>query len=178
MHKWVELLLKFLGAFQCWTYIDPYEETLVLRAGKFHRHRGCGWCWLWPMYYEENIVENVKPEPSVLEVQSLHSVDHYTVNIGVGAEYEIFDLKAHTLDFENSYATNCIIAAGIISNMVQSNKFNDIDNDLVRSLRGRINRKIKKRGGRFTELALSDLSNGEAVRYWHEGIDLDLGGDE
>lgn len=168
----IDLIVKFITLFQCWTYIDPFEETLVIRAGKFHRHRGPGWCWLWPLGYESNIAENVKPEPVSLDIQSLHTSDHYAVNISVGAEYEIFDLKAHTLDFEESHATNCMIAAGVITKMVQQSKFSELNDDLVKSLRSTINRKIKKRGGRFTELALQNLSNGAAVRYWHEGIDL------
>ena len=175
-NKLIDMLVQFIGLFQCWTYIDPFEEALIIRAGNFNRWHGPGWCWIWPLGVEDVIAENVKPEPGVLGVQSLHSSDGYAVNIGVGCEYEIFDLKAHTLDFEDSYMTNCLLAAGIISDMVQANKFNDIDNDLVKSLRTKINRKINKRGGRFTEMALSDLSNGGATRYWHEGIDL--GGEE
>jgi regulator of protease activity HflC (stomatin/prohibitin superfamily) len=175
MHKWVELLIQFIGLFQCWTYIDPYEETLVIRAGKFHRKRGPGWCWLWPMNYEDVITENVKPEPVMLEVQSLHTLDDYAVNICVGMEYEIIDLKVHELDFESSHATNCMIAAGCITDMVRGNKFKDIDDSLVKSIRSTINKKIKKRGGHLTEMMLQDLSNGEAIRYWHEGIELDFG---
>lgn len=173
--KLIDLVVKFITLFQCWTYIDPFEETLVIRAGKFHRKHGPGWCWLWPLGVEDVITENVKPDAGALEGQSLHSADDFAVNICVGCEYEIFDLKIHALDYEEAYATNCIVAAGVITNMVQANKFKDIDDDLVRSLRTVINRKIKKRGARLTELALSDLSNGEAVRYWHEGIDLDFG---
>ena len=61
---------------------------------------------------------------------------------------------------------------------MQDSKFNAVTNASVSSLKSKINRKIKKRGGRFTELVLTDLSNGEAIRYWHEGIELDFGGEE
>jgi len=170
--KWIELLIRFVGLFQCWTYIHPYEETIILRRGLFHRHRGPGWRWLWPAGYESNIAENVKPEPVQLEVQSLHSSDDYAVNICVGMEYEIVDLKTHTLDFEESQATNTMVAAGVVANMVQKNKFNDINDALVKNQRAAINRKIKKRGAHITEIVLTDLSSGPAARYWHEGIEI------
>lgn len=172
MTKWLELLLRFIGLFQCWTYIQPYEETLVLRCGKFKRWRGPGWCGLIPLGFESNITDNVKPEPIQLEVQSLHSQDSYAINISVGLEYEIVDLRVHTLDFEDTQATNMLIAAGIVTDMVQGNKLLDIDDDLVKGLRASINRKIKKRGAHITEMVLTDLSNGEAARYWHEGIEI------
>ncbi len=172
MTKWLELLLRFIGLFQCWTYIQPYEETVVMRCGKFVRWHGPGWVWLWPLGVSDNIAENVKPEPVQLEVQSLHSSDGYAVNIGVGMEYEIVDMRVHTLDFEDTQATNTMIAAGVVTDMVQGSKFKDIDDDLVKGLRASINRKIKKRGAHITEMVLTDLSNGEAARYWHEGIEI------
>ncbi len=172
MTKWIELLIRFVGLFQCWTYIQPYEEALVMRCGKFNRWHGPGWCWLIPLGIESNTSENVKPEPVQLEVQSLHSSDGYAVNICVGMEYEILDLRAHTLDFEESQSTNTMIAAGAVTNMVQENRFNDIDGALVRSLKKGVNCKIKKRGGHITEMVLTDLSSGEAARYWHEGIEI------
>ena len=172
MTKWIELLIRFVGLFQCWTYIQPYEEALVMRCGKFSRWHGPGWCWLIPLGIEDNISENVKPEPVQLEVQSLHSSDGFAVNICVGMEYEIVELKIHTLDFEGTQATNTMIAAGVVTDMVQGSKYTDITDTLVKGLRASINRKIKKRGAHITEMVLTDLSNGEAARYWHEGIEL------
>ena len=56
--------------------------------------------------------------------------------------------------------------------MVQGHKFADINDDLVKKQRAIIDKKIKKRGAHITEMMLSDLSNGEAARYWHEGIEI------
>ena len=172
MTKWIELLIRFVGLFQCWTYIQPYEEALVMRCGKFSRWHGPGWCWLIPLGIEDNTAENVKPEPVQLEVQSLATLDDIAANICVGMEYEIVDLKTHTLDFEESQTMNTMVAAGVITNMVQKHKFADINDDLVKKQRTIINKKIKKRGAHITEMVLQDLSNGEAVRYWHEGIEI------
>ena len=172
MTKWIELLIRFVGLFQCWTYIQPYEEALVMRCGKFNRWHGPGWCWLIPLGIESNTSENVKPEPVKLEVQSLHSSDGFAVNICVGMEYEIVDLKTHTLDFEDTLATNTMVAAGVVTVMVKENKFDDITDALVKKQLSTINRKIKKRGAHITEIVLQDLSSGEAVRYWHEGIEI------
>jgi len=173
--KLIDLIVKFITLFQCWTYIDPFEETLVIRAGKFHRWRGPGWCWLWPAGFEDVITANVRPEPIQLEVQSLHTADDFAVNINVGIEYEIVDIKVHELDFDETATTNCMVIADIVTDMVQNNKFKDIDGGLVSGLKSKINRKIKKRGARITSAWLQDMSNGAAVRYWHEGIELGMG---
>lgn len=173
----IDVIIKFIGLARVWFYVDPFEEALIIRAGKFHRKRGPGWWLIIPLGVEECIVENVKPEPIFFEVQSLHTSNDYAMNIGVGAEYEIIDLKAHTLDFENSATTNVIVAAGVITEMVQTNKFNEITGELVKKQLTKINSRIKKRGARLTGIWLQDASNGQASRYWHEGIELDLGGD-
>lgn len=174
-NKLIEVLIEFVGLFQLWTYVPQFEEGVVLRRGLYNRTIYPGWQWLWPAGFEEFITENVRPEPVKLEVQSLHTKDTLAANISVAAEYEIFDIKAHILDFEDSFTTNCIIAAGAISSLVQETRFADLTDAEVGSIKGKINRKIKKRGGRFTELVLTDFSNGEAIRYWHEGIELDFG---
>ena len=177
-NKLIDLLITFIGLFQCWTYVAPYERGVVLRKGLLDRVIGPGWQWLVPAGFEKYITENIRPEPVKLEVQWLHTKDNYAANISVAAEYEIFDIETHILEFEESFTTNCLIAAGVISTHVQDSKFNAVTNASVSSLKSKINRKIKKRGGRFTELVLTDLSNGEAIRYWHEGIELDFGGEE
>ena len=177
-NKLIDLLITFIGLFQCWTYVPPYERGVILRRGLLSRVIGPGWQWLIPAGVEEFITENIRPEPVKFEVQSLHTKDNYAANISVAAEYEIFDIETHILEFEDSFTTNCIVAAGIISTMVQQSKFVEVTDEEVHALRGKINRKIKKRGGRFTELVLTDFSNGEAIRYWHEGIELSFGGDE
>ena len=173
----IDVIIEFIGLARVWFYVDPFEEALIIRAGKFHRKRGPGWWLIIPLGIEKSIVENVKPEPVYLDVQSLHTNDQYAMNICVGGEYEIIDLKKHTLDFENTQVTNCLVAASVITEMVQINKFNTVNGELVRSRLRRINAKIKKRGARFTGIWLQDASNGAAARYWHEGIELDLGGD-
>ena len=157
-NKLIEVLLDFVGLFQCWAYVPQFEEGVVLRRGLYNRTVSPGWEWLYPLNFEELLLENVKPEPVKLEVQSLHTKDHYAANISVAAEYEIFDIRAHILDFEDSFTTNCIIAAGAISDLVQDSRFVDVSDAAVHSIKGRINRKIKKRGGRFTELVLTDFS--------------------
>lgn len=177
-NKLIDLLITFIGLFQCWTYIPPYERGVILQKGLLNRVIGPGWQWLWPAGFEEFLTENIRPEPVKLEVQSLHTKDGFAANISIAAEYEIFDIEAHILKFEDSFTTNCLIAAGVISTHVQDSRFTAVTDASVSALKGRINRKIKKRGGRFTELILTDFSNGEAIRYWHEGIDLNLGGGE
>ena len=172
LDRLIDLLIQFIGLFQIYTFIDQYEEAVVLRCGKYHRTVGSGLRWVIPAGFEDVITANVKPQPLCLEIQSLLTSDSYAVNLCVGMEYRIIDIKVHELDFEETADTVALLACGVVSESVQRLKFKDLGAGWVQTLRAPINRKARKRGAEITEIALQDLSNGEAVRYWHEGIDL------
>ena len=48
-NKLIDLLITFIGLFQCWTYVPPYERGVILRRGLLNRVIGPGWQWLWPV---------------------------------------------------------------------------------------------------------------------------------
>ena len=153
-------------------------SALILRAGIFNRHVGKGPHGIIPFGIETAILENVKPEPMLLDVQSLHTADDFACNICIAVEYEIIDLKKHELDYENTPALIHMLCAGVVSQRVHAAKFKTIkEDDWLQKLKAPFNRIARKRGVRITEIALQDFSNGTASRHWHEGIDLDIGGE-
>ena len=171
-NRLIDLLIEFIGLFQLYTFVDQYEQGVVLRCGKYHRTVGPGLRWIIPAGFEEVITNNIKPEPMYLDIQSLHSADGYAVNVCIGMEYQIVDIKVHELDFEETATTVALLACGIVAESVQKLKFKELGPEWVKTLKAPINRKARKRGGEITEIALQDLSNGDAVRYWHEGIEI------
>jgi len=175
-NRLIDLIIEFVSLFQCWVYIDHYEQAVILRRGKFHRVVNPGWRWIWPLAFEDVIAENVKPEPMFLEVQSLVTRDNYTVNICIGIEWKIVDIFLFVLEFESSPTTVSMLASGVVTDRVIGKAWNDIScEDFVKKLRAPMNRKVKKRGAEITEVVMIDCSNGESIRYWHDGIDIDLG---
>ncbi len=176
LNRLIDILVQFVGLFRIYTYVDQYEEGVVLRCGKYKRTVGPGFRWLWPALVpwlaEQIITANVKPEPMCLEIQSLITLDSYAVNLCIGMEYQIIDIKAHELDFEETADTIALLACGVVAESVQKLKFKELGAGWAKTLKAPINRKARKRGAEITEIALQDFSNGEAVRYWHEGIEL------
>jgi len=172
----VDLLIDFIEMFQCWIYIDQYDEGVILRQGKFHRVVGPGFRWIIPFAQEECIATNTTPEPMYLAVQSLHTADDYAANIQVGIIWRVTDIKLFLIDNENTDSMVSLLCAGVVSKSVTGNKWTALREDgYADSLRAPMNRKVRKRGAEIDEVVVQDFAAGYASRIWHEGIALDMG---
>lgn len=63
LDRLIDLLVEFVELFQCFVYIDEFEEAVVLRAGRYNRTIGPGFHWIIPFNIEDLIDVNIKPEP-------------------------------------------------------------------------------------------------------------------
>ncbi len=173
LNRLIDLGLEFIGLFQIYTFIDEYDEAVVLRYGKYIRTIGPGFRWLWPLNIERTINVNVKPEPMYLDTQSLHTKDDYLINIQVGITYQVTSPKTFLLDFENTEDTIAMLISGLVTEAVHRAKWSDMRNGVwSRGLKTRSNRICSKRGAKVNDIIVQDLANGDANRLWIEGVEL------
>lgn len=171
----IDVLLEFIGLFQCWVYVDEFEKGVVLRAGEFHRTIDPGMRWIIPIAIEKVLVENSMPDPMYLDLQSLETADGYTCNIQIGIIWRITDIELFTIRNENTEDMVGMLCSGIVSRSVTASKWTDIrDPGYAGTLKAGMNRKVRKRGAEIDEIVVQDFAHGRADRLWHEGISLDM----
>lgn len=176
LDKLIDLIIQFIQLFQIYTFVDQYERGVVLRCGKYHRTLEPGIRWMLPFEFERVITTNVKPEPCGFGIQSLHTSDGYAVNIQMGVIFNVEDVKQYLLEIEKPDTVIAVACSGLVADRIQGSSWDDIASPaFVKSLKPGMNRIAKRCGCRITDVYIQDCSSGEAMKYWHEGINVSLG---
>lgn len=176
LDRLIDLLIEFIGLFQCWVYVDEYEEGVILRLGRYHRTVKPGMRWILPFAFENIIVVNVKPEPMYLDLQSLPTADGYACNIQVGIIWRVVD--AHLFLIENEDTENLVgmLCSGVVRSSVQGCKWTELcEVRYPDTLKAPMNRKVRKRGAEIDEVVVQDFASGSANRLWVEGVTVSVG---
>ena len=106
--------------FQICTFIDPWEEGILVRHGKFKRCVGAdrhliqGVAWHLPFALDEITVTNVRPTALELDEQTITTRDGKTFVCRGVMMWSIFDVKKSMLDVEDAQESLGDISVGVI----------------------------------------------------------------
>ncbi len=154
-----ETLWEVLGWFQFVTFIDEWEEGVVLQAGKFRRVLKPGWRLHCPFGVDEIHVMNVKPDAMKLDEQVLTTYDDVEIVIKAVLKWSIFDIKKCMLDVENAEDTLGDIAVGFVQELVEETEWDRIRTKKFRKkLKKRIRGQARKWGIEVSTVKLKDLA--------------------
>jgi regulator of protease activity HflC (stomatin/prohibitin superfamily) len=177
LDRLIDVLIEFIGLFQCWVYIDAFEKGVVLRVGKFHRTIDPGMRWTIPFGIETVIRANAMPDPMYLSVQSLHTADDFQCTVQIGVIWKIIDIKVFLIDNESTEAMVGMLCEGIVRDAVNGSTWEEVSaSEFPNSMRAAMNRKVRKRGAEIEEVVIQDHAEGIASRLWHEGIAISVDG--
>ncbi len=170
LDRLIDVIVEFVGLFQIYTFIDQYEEGVVLRFGKFNRIAEPGWLWILPLNFETVLVDNVVPTTTELGVQSLHTSDGHHINIQGVLFWKITDIRKVLLDVEDADDALTDAATGYISEMVADHTWDEIrSSQFVKQLKSKIQEQAREWGIKVMKVYISDCSKTRAIRMWHEG---------
>jgi len=141
-----EIIWDVLGWFQICTFVDEWEEGVLLRHGKFVRIAKPGICWHLPLEIDELHCMNIKPDSMELDEQVLTTADGYKVVISVNLLWSIFDIKKCTLDVEDAADTLSDIALGYVHDLVEETELDEIS---TKAFRTELKRLIQKQARKF-----------------------------
>jgi regulator of protease activity HflC (stomatin/prohibitin superfamily) len=99
--KLVAVLIGCIRVFQFWTVIDHYERGVLLRFGKFTRLLEPGLHWVFPMYIDKPLSDNVVTRTKDLPQQILVTQDQRTVAVTAVVTCHIIDIKKSLLEVES-----------------------------------------------------------------------------
>jgi len=160
-----DIIWEFLGWFQICTFIDEWEEGVLLRRGKFSRTVGPGIAWHLPLEIDEITTQNVKPTAMDLAEQVLTTQDGVKVVISAVLMWAIFDIKKCIVDVDDAEETLEQIAEGYVLDLVEETKWNDVRTKAFRKeLKQRIQKQARKFGISVTTVKLSNLAETKVFR--------------
>lgn len=162
-----EIIWDVMGWFQIATFIDEWEEGVLLRRGKYKRTVGPGIAWHLPFEIDEIHTMNVKPTAMELDEQSLTTYDDVKIVCRVVMMWSIFDIKKCTIDVEDASDTLGDIALGYVQEMVEETEWKAIRTRKFRKqLKDRIQRQARKFGITVSTVKFQDLAEARSIRLF------------
>lgn len=169
----IDILVEFVELFQCFIYVDHYDQAVILRAGKYNRTVSPGIRFILPFGIEDAIDINIKPEPQYLDTQTLTTSDGYIVHIQVGYSLRVTDPKTFLLEYEDTDDLIGMAISDMVAKKVLKSPYAKLqDGTWKRGLLSAATKKAHTMGAAIDELFVQDLASGEANRLWVEGIEL------
>ena len=163
------------------TFIDAWEEGVLLRAGRMRESRQ-HWWQFWrrksyivkpgivfhlPFEIDEITTMNVKPTALELEEQSLTTGDNKEIVCRGVLMWSIFDIKKCTIDVEDAQETLGDIAVGVIQEMVEQQDWDYIRTPEFRSdMKKAIQKQSRKWGITVSTVKFQDLTLAATYRIF------------
>ena len=159
------IIWEILGWFQICTFIDPWEEGIVVRRGKFSRIIGPGIAWHLPFAIDDIHTMNVKPAAMELDEQVLTTADGKQIILAAVLMWSIFDIKKIFLNVENASATLSDILVGFIHELVERSTWDYIRTpQFLVELKRIIQPTARKYGISVSTVKLHDLAETRVYR--------------
>jgi membrane protease subunit HflK len=159
-----------IAHFQFMFVIDPYEEGVVVRLGKYHRSVGEGWHFMIPFGIEEIMKDTVVRTTSYLEVQSITSADGYPVNLNAVIVYKIGNIKRWLLEVDDAETAIQDMTYGIITEMAEEHDWDEILlPGFMKEVTDRVRKEAVTWGARIEAVKLSDRVQSKSLRLWTGG---------
>src|SRR6185295_11325301 len=96
-----DIVFQFLDLFKFWVVLDPFEQGVVLRLGKYQRTVSEGFHFVYPFNVDNVLVDNVVPRTINLGEQGLTTKDGKTITVSAVVTAKISDIRKALLDVEH-----------------------------------------------------------------------------
>ena len=160
-----DIIWEFLGWFQICTFIDEWEEGVVLRRGKFKKTVGAGIAWHLPLEIDEIHCMNVRPASMELDEQVLTTLDGKSIVVSVNLMWSIFDIKRCTLDVEDASETLSDLAVGDVQELVEDTEWDEIRSKAFkRALKSSIQKQAREFGITVKRVKVANLALTKTIR--------------
>ena len=153
-----------------WVIIDPYEQGVVIRLGKFHHVVNPGLRFIFPFGIDEVKYDTVVRQTAYLDVQSLTSKDGKAVAISGIVIFKITDIRKFLLDIDDGETDMTNIVYGIITDWVEDTAWINIRGKLFNTEVYETARKQCNDYCGVTILAIkwSDKTTARGIRLWND----------
>jgi len=161
------ILKDIVGWFQICTFIDPWEEGIIVRRGSFKRIVKGGVAWHLPFGQDEITVTNVRPTAMELDETAIKTRHGNTVVCSGVLIWSIFDVKKTMLDVEDAADTLKEIAVGVVKEMIEDQDWEYINSrEFRKDCTKAIQKQARKWGIGVTSFKFQDCARVVAFRLF------------
>ena len=151
-----------------WVIIDPYEQGVVLRLGRFVRSVGPGAHWRIP-FIDTVLYENVVPKVERLQSQSIQTADGKSATVRLTATYRIWDIEAALLQVDDVTASTLDAIMGRAAPLLARSTWDEItDPAFSLLLTAECAEAVEEFGVEIIRVQLSDLTTARTFRLFME----------
>lgn len=126
LDKLWEFLAASLEALVPWFVVQPYQQALQLRLGKFVRKLEPGFHWIIPLHIDYILHENVVPRVERISGLATTTADGKSIGFDVIVTYRISDLQKALLEVEGLRDAITDSCAGTVGNALTESTWTDI----------------------------------------------------
>jgi len=163
----IDLLLDSLGLFKFWEVVEPYEEAVVTRLGKFNRSLESGFHWVAPFAIERTYSDSVVPVTHDLAPQSLTTADGRSVVVRAVITRSITDIRKAILECEGVENVLVDSAVGAVADAVRAHTWDELSGKpFAQELTEEVRSRAKPLGVRIHRVQLADISASRSLRVW------------
>lgn len=98
----VEFIIQSIELFRFWIVLDPYEQGVLLRLGKFVRVVEPGFHFIWPFRVDHVMFESVVPTTHSLGNESITTRDGRSVGFHAIITYKVHDIEKAMLKISDT----------------------------------------------------------------------------
>lgn len=164
--KLIDKIIEFIGLFQFWIVLEPYQGGVRIRLGKWIKVLTPGPHLILPFGIDNCIYENVVVETMRLKPQSLTTKDGKSVVVSSVVTFTIEDVLKFLLEVEGRNAIIEDSGYGATSNFIlhktwqELNAMDDIGNELAKVIR----RQCKLYGVKVSTVQVVDFTQCRSIR--------------
>ena len=161
--NWIEQLLPFF-------IVRDYEESVVLRFGKYHRYVKKGIHWRIP-FVDEPMTQHVVVTTLSLSPQSLYTLDKQNIVVKGVIKYRIADVQTFLLEVYDAQDAISDMTQSIIKSIIMSKTLDEcIDPEIDNTLTKKARVEARKWGVEIQQVTLTDLAPIRSFRLINDTI--------
>jgi regulator of protease activity HflC (stomatin/prohibitin superfamily) len=163
-----DFISSILDLFVFWVVIDEYERGVVKTLGKRRRSNPVlepGLHFIWPLYIDEVLTDNVVPTVDEFDEQSLTTKDGKSITLNAVVMWSINDIQKILFDVEDADSALEEAGCGTIGELVAETEWSDCHGDhFRRTCERRIRARVRKWGIKIHSVQLKNLTQSRAIR--------------
>jgi regulator of protease activity HflC (stomatin/prohibitin superfamily) len=127
LDRLIDFLISCIELFKFWHVLDPYEEGVQLRLGKFRRILASGSIYfILPFGIDRCLAANVVPTTHTLGDESITTTDGKSVGFHAVVTYQVRNIKKALLDVEDVYHAVLDASSGEIGRVLRESTWAEI----------------------------------------------------
>ncbi len=145
--KLVDLIIQFAELFRFWYVLQPYEQGVLVRLGKFVRVMDPGFHWVCPFSVDVVHYENVVPTTHSLGDEATVTKDGRTAAFHAVVTYQVRDIRKAMLDVVDTDHAVRDACAGEIGKLMRERTWEELQHS--EALLDDLTAVCRKRGFRY-----------------------------